>query len=153
MIDPERPSQPELRDLLERTRNIAVLGASSRTDRAAYYVPAYLHEHGFRILPVNPQREGEELFGESVTATLAELDAPVDLIDVFRRSEDVSGHLDDILALDPPPRAVWMQLGIRNDEAATALRAAGILVVQDRCLMVDHRKLFAAESETRKLER
>lgn len=153
MNDPDHPTQPELLGLLQQTRTVAVLGASSRPDRPANYVPSYLHERGFHILPVNPQRKGEELFGEPIVSSLAELDKPVDLVDVFRRSEDLPSHLDDILALDPPPKTVWFQLGIRNDEVADALRATGIVVVQDRCLMVDHRRLFASAAATPDAER
>lgn len=142
MTDPHQPTDTELRTLLEGARTIAVLGASARPNRAGHYVPLYLQEQGFDLLPVNPQYLGEELFGRPCVGALADLRRPVDIVDVFRRSQDLPGHLADLLAMDPLPRAVWFQLGIRNDPVAEALRQAGIDVVQDRCLMVDHRRLL-----------
>lgn len=119
---------------------VAVLGAHTAAYKAACYVPEYLHAQGYRILPVNPGKVGQTLWGEPVVATLAELREPVDLVDVFRRSELLAGHVDDILAMDPRPAVVWFQLGIRNDAVAERLRAAGIEVVQDRCTLADHRR-------------
>ena len=120
---------------------MAVLGASNRKDRPAYYVPNYLVRSGYRVLPVNPDHLDETQWEQPFVATLAELDEQVDIVDVFRRPQDIPGHLDDILAMDPRPRAVWFQLGIRNDEAARRLEDAGIEVVQDRCILVEHRAL------------
>ncbi|MFA5552406.1 MAG: CoA-binding protein [Trueperaceae bacterium] len=141
---PDAPPDAELRDLLGSAERIAVIGASTREGRPANYVPAYLAERGYQVVGVNPAAEGETLFGQSVVAALADLSEPVDIVNVFRRNEDIPGHLDDILALNPRPRAVWIQLGLRNDEAAEVLRAAGITVVQNRCLMVEHRRLTGA---------
>ncbi|MCB9663727.1 MAG: CoA-binding protein [Alphaproteobacteria bacterium] len=135
MPDPERLE--EVRELLQGARTVAVLGASPDPDRPAAYVPAWLHAHGRRILPVNPRCVGQVLHGEPVRATLAELREPVDLVDVFRRPEHLAGHLDDLLAMDPPPGAVWLQQGIRDEAFAARLRAAGLRVVQDRCTMAD----------------
>jgi predicted CoA-binding protein len=139
---PDAPPDEELRALLAGVRTIAVIGASARDGRPANYVPAYMSRHGFEVVGVNPGIAGQTLFEAPVTATLAELERPVDLVNVFRRDADIPGHLDDILALDPPPKAVWIQLGLRNDEVAARLRAEGIAVIQDRCLMVEHRRLF-----------
>ena len=119
---------------------IAVLGAHTSRPRPAHYVPDYLYKQGFRILPVNPRFMGETLFGEEVAASLRELDIAVDIVDVFRRSADVPGHLDDILAMRPLPKVVWLQSGIRHDETAARLERAGIAVVQDRCALADHRR-------------
>ncbi|MCB9675343.1 MAG: CoA-binding protein [Alphaproteobacteria bacterium] len=129
-----------VRPILEKARTVAVLGASTHRHRAGFYVPAYLVEHGYRVLPVNPMHVGETLHSQPVRATLAEIDEPVDLVDVFRRPDQLPAHVDDLLALRPA--VVWFQLGIRNDAVAERLRAEGIEVVQDRCTLADHRRLF-----------
>ncbi|MDQ3458617.1 MAG: CoA-binding protein [Deinococcota bacterium] len=135
-------SLEDIKRVLEGAQTIAVLGANPKTDRPAHYVPAYLRSQGYRILPVNSAHEGKEMFGERVRPRLSELGEPVDIVNVFRRSRDVPGHLDDILAMSPKPKVVWLQLGIQSDEAAAALTEAGIAVVQNRCLLVDHRTLL-----------
>lgn len=134
-------SDASARRILESSPTIAVLGIHHEPDKAAFYVPEYLHDAGYRILGVNPRFAGQALFGQPVRATLAEFGEPVDLVDVFRRPELIPDHLDDILAMTPRPRAVWFQLGIRNDEAARILEAAGITVIQDRCTMADHQRM------------
>jgi len=134
------PSDPELAELLHGVKSIAVLGIKDDPDEAAYRVPRYLQAHGYRILPVSPKLR--EVLGERCVATLAELAEPADLVDVFRAPQHLPGHTDEILALRPLPRAVWLQLGIRDDASAERLAAAGIRVVQDRCLMVEHRRLL-----------
>lgn len=131
----------QLREILTTSPTIAVLGVHREPEKAAFYVPEYLHDEGYRILGVNPAYVGTELFGEPVRATLAELTEPVDLVDVFRRSEAVGGHVEDILAMKPHPRCVWLQLGIHDDDAASILTAAGILVIQNRCTLADHQRL------------
>jgi predicted CoA-binding protein len=129
-----------MRELLARTRTIAVLGIKADPDEDSQRVAAYLKRAGYRILPVNPKLE--RVLGEPCRASLAELADPVDLIDVFRAPRHLPAHVDEILALAAPPRAVWFQLGIRDDASAARLAAAGIAVVQDRCLMVDHARLL-----------
>ena len=131
-------------DLLARARVVAVLGAQRDAQLPAHYVPDYLHRQGYRILPVNPNHLGETLWGEPFRATLGELAEPVDIVDVFRRAEHLDDHLAELLAMQPAPRAVWFQLGIRNDRVAAALAAAGLDVVQDRCTMADHRRFRQA---------
>jgi len=126
---------------IESVRVIAVLGAHPEVHRPAFYVPDYMHEQGCRVLPVNPGFVGTQLWGEPFVATLAQIDEPVDIVDVFRRSAWVPAHVDDILAMRPLPALVWMQEGVRNPAAAARLVAAGIDVVQDRCLLADHRAL------------
>lgn len=131
-----------VRAVLETHRTIAVLGASTDRFRAGFYVPDYMHQQGYRILPVNPNHVGAALWGESIRATLAELAGEsVDILDVFRLPELLPQHLPEILAMQPRPKLVWFQQGIRNDEVAQALLAEGIAVVQDRCLLADHRRL------------
>ncbi len=129
----------DLADLFRATRVVAVLGAHDDPARAAYYVPEYLRAHGYRIVPVNPALAGRTLFGEPVRASLAEIAEPVDLVDVFRRAESLPAHLSEFLAMTPLPKVVWLQLGISHGEVARALEARGVQVVQDRCIMVDHR--------------
>ena len=130
----------QIRDLISRTKTIAVLGmkTEAQSSQPAFYVPNYLNSAGFEIIPVPvyyPQVT--QILGQNVYRKLVEIPFEVDLVNVFRRSEDVPAHLDDILA--KRPKAVWMQSGIRNDAVAETLAKAGIKVVQDRCLMVDHR--------------
>jgi len=141
-----------LREILTTSPTIAVLGIHREPEKAAFYVPEYLHDEGYRIIGVNPLLVGEALFGEPVRATLAELTEPVDLVDVFRRSELIPQHIEDILAMKPRPRVVWFQLGIRNDDAAHILEAAGIVVVQNRCMLADHQRLGLGAPARRSLE-
>jgi predicted CoA-binding protein len=130
-----------LREILSTSPTIAVLGVHREPEKAAFYVPEYLRDEGYRIIGVNPRFAGEALFGEPVRATLAEIGEPVDLVDVFRRPEAIPQHIEDILAMKPRPKVVWFQLGIRNDEAAKILEAAGITVIQNRCTLADHQRL------------
>ena len=132
----------ELRELLRRVRSIAVLGIKDGADDDAFRVPRYMQAHGYRIIPINPKLA--TVLGEPAKAKLAEITGGVDLVNVFRASQHVPAHVDEILALSPRPLAVWLQLGIRHDEAAARLAAAGIAVVQDRCLMVEHRRLLGS---------
>lgn len=135
------PSDQDLARILRGARTVAVLGAHHEPARAAFYVPEYLHAQGYRVLPVNPGLTGTTLWDQPVRATLAELGEPVEIVDVFRRGELLPGHLDDLLAMRPRPRVVWLQLGVRNDNVARRLEAEGIEVVQDRCMLADHRRL------------
>jgi predicted CoA-binding protein len=132
----------KIRELLATTRRIAVLGikTEAHSDRPAFYVPEFLAAHGLEIVPVPVYYpEVHEILGRPVYRKVADVPGPIDLVDVFRRPADVAGHVEDLLA--KRPRAVWLQLGIRNDAAAEALAKAGVLVVQDRCLMVEWRRL------------
>ena len=128
--------------ILRAARTVAVLGAKAGINEPAYYVPAYLAARGYRILPVNPTLTGRSLFGARVAPTLADLAEPADVIDVFRRPEFLPGHAREILELSWRPAAVWFQLGIRHDGAAEILARAGMLVIQDRCMMPEHRRLI-----------
>lgn len=134
--DPER-----IADVLAMTRRIAVIGikTEAQADQPAFYVPEYLLQAGFDVVPVPVYYpEVAEILGRRVYRNLAEIPGEIDLVNVFRRSGDVAHHTEEILAKQP--KAVWMQLGIRNDAVAERLAKAGIKVVQDRCLMVDHRR-------------
>jgi hypothetical protein len=141
----ELHTDSELRGVLENSRVIAVLGAHPETARPAFYVPDYLRKHGARVIPVNPAFVGRSLWGEPFRGLLREVAEPVDVVDVFRRPEVLPTHLEDILAMSPRPRLVWLQSGIRNDAVADALKAAGIEVVQDRCMLAEHRRLEIGE--------
>jgi len=131
-------STEEVRALLRRSRRIAVLGIKpeTRADQPAHFVPAYTMEAGFEVIPVPVYYpEVTEILGQPVYRRLVDVPGEVDIVNVFRRPEHVPPHVDDILA--KRPRAVWMQLGIRNDDAAERLARGGIEVVQDRCLKVE----------------
>jgi hypothetical protein len=130
-----------VREILKTSPTVAILGIHRDPEKAAFYVPEYLHDEGYRVIGVNPRFAGEEMFGERVRATLAEIREPVDLVDVFRRAEDIPAHVEDILAMVPRPKVVWFQLGISNDDAAKILEAAGIRVIQNRCTLADHQRL------------
>ncbi len=127
--------------IFRESKTVAVLGAKANASEPAYYVPAYLHSRGYRIRPVNPRFAGRRLHDAETVAALRDLAEPADVIEIFRRPEYLSGHADEILALPWRPKTVWFQLGIRNDEAAEKLARAGIRVVQDRCMMPEHRRL------------
>jgi predicted CoA-binding protein len=135
-------SSEDILGVLRDAKRIAVLGIKpeSQGSAAAYYVPAYLQRAGYEIVPVPVYfPDATEMLGETVYRTVAAVPGSVDLVVVFRRSEDVLGHVEDIIA--KKPSAVWMQLGIRNQEAAERFVEAGIDVVQDRCAMVEHRRI------------
>lgn len=134
----------EIRELLQNTHTIAVLGMKpdSHAGQPAYYVPKYLADNGFEVIPVPVYYpEVTEIMGRPVYRDLNEIPGDIDLVNIFRRSEAVAKHTDEIIR--KRPKAVWMQLGIRNDEVAARLAAEGIKVVQDLCLMVEHRALMS----------
>ena len=137
----ERNGLTDVKDVLESAKTIAVLGVSANLEKPANYVPQYMFDHGYTVLPVNALLVGQMMFKQPVTATLAELKQPIDIVDMFRRSEFLEPHLEDILAMRPLPKLVWLQLGIRNDDFTKKLLEAGIEVVQDRCLLADHKNL------------
>jgi predicted CoA-binding protein len=129
-------------DLIRHTRSIAVLGIKpeSHGDQAAHYVPAHMRDAGYEIIPVPVYYpDVTEIFGTPVFRKLTDIGRPVDMVNVFRRPNDIDQHVDDIIAIKP--KSVWFQLGIRNDQAAQKLAEAGIKVVQDRCLMVEERRV------------
>lgn len=135
-------STEQIRELLAETNTIAVLGikTEAQANQPAFYVPSYLDSAGFDIIPVPVYYpKVTHVLGKVVYRRLVEIPIEVDMVNVFRRSEDVSAHLEDMLA--KKPKAVWMQSGISNDAVAERLAKEGIKVVQDRCLMVDHRRL------------
>lgn len=137
-------SDESLRALLQATRRIAVLGikTEAQAGQPAFYVPEYLAKAGYDIVPVPVYYpEAQTILGRQVYRRLVDIPGEIDMVEVFRRPQDIPQHVDDILA--KKPKTVWLQLGIRNEPVAERLRAAGIKVVQDRCLMVDHRRVTA----------
>ena len=135
-------SDASIKALLKDTKTIAVLGIKPETHsgQPAFYVPKYMMDRGYDIIPVPIYYpEVTEILGKRVYRNLSEIPGEIDLLNVFRRSEDISKHTLEILA--KKPKAIWFQLGIRNDEVAEKLAEAGIKVVQDMCLMVEHRAL------------
>lgn len=136
------PTDPDLRDIFARTRTIAVLGAHSDPSKPAHYVPDYLRAAGYSIFPVNPTLVGRALWGQPVVAALTDLaPQPIDMVDVFRRPDLLMEHVPEILAMNPRPPLVWLQLGIRHAEFARTLRENGIAVIEDRCALAEHRRL------------
>jgi len=117
--------------LLTNARTIAVVGASDRPDRASYGVMQFLQDWGYRVLPVNPQITGEHVLGEFVWRELSQIGIPIDIVDIFRRPEAAAEAVDQAIAVGA--KAVWMQLGVINEEAAAKAEAAGLEVVMDRC--------------------
>lgn len=137
----ELTAPSDLERVLRDTHSVAVLGAHDDALRPAFYVPDYLVEQGYRVFPVNPHLRGASLWGHPVRDTLAELEEPIDLVDVFRNSSRLMEHLGDILAMKPLPKVVWLQRGVRSESFTRALVDQGIDVVQDHCILADHRRL------------
>jgi predicted CoA-binding protein len=125
----------DIYDLLANTRTIAMIGASDRPDRPSYGVMAFLQSRGYRVLPVNPQITGEHVHGEYVWREHAQIGEPIDLVDIFRRPQAAGDAVDQAIAVGA--KAVWMQLGVINEEAAERASAAGLKVVMDRCPAID----------------
>ncbi len=134
------PGDDELGELLAGMRTVAIAGIKAGDRDDAFRVPRYMQAHGCRIIPVNPKLV--RVLGELAVPSVAEIREPVDLVNLFRDSRHVPGHVDEILALSTLPRAVWLQLGIRHDAQARRLAQAGVAVVQDRCLMLEHDRLL-----------
>ena len=133
-------SDEEIRNLLKDTKRIAVIGIKMESYQPAFYVPGYMKSAGFEVVPVPVYYpDATEILGEKVYRRLSDIPGEIDLVNIFRRSGDVAKHTDDILA--KKPKAVWMQSGIYNDEVAETLAREGIKVVQNLCLMVEHRAL------------
>ncbi len=128
-----------LREIFDRCNTIAVVGVKAGASDDAYRVPHYMQQHGHRIVPISPKLD--EVLGERCVASLRDLREPIEMVNLFRAPQHLPAHVDEILAMKPLPFAVWFQLGIRDDASAERLRAAGVKVVQDACLMVEHARL------------
>ena len=135
-------SDAEIKALLESARTIALVGASDRPDRPSYGVMAKLQAHGYRVIPVNPQITGEHVHGEFVFRDLSQLGDQIDIVDIFRRPAAAGEAVDEAIAMGA--KAVWLQLGVVNNEAAARAEAAGLTVVMDRCPAIDIPRLGVA---------
>jgi predicted CoA-binding protein len=130
-----------IRGILTSVKRIAMVGASANSARPSFFVLKYLSERGFTMLPINPGLAGGAILGLPVYARLADAPGPIDMVDIFRSSEAAGGVVDEALALDPLPRVIWMQLGVRNDAAAARAEAKGVKVVMNRCPKIEYGRL------------
>lgn len=127
--------------MLNSVKTIAVVGASANDVRPSYFVMKYLIAKGFTVFPVNPGQAGKEILGQMTYAKLADIPHGIDMVDIFRASNAVPAIVDEALALDPLPKVIWMQLTVRNDEAAARAEAAGLKVVMNRCPKIEYARL------------
>jgi predicted CoA-binding protein len=132
-----------LRSILARTRVIAMVGASGDWKRPSYFAMKYLQKKGYRVIPINPSRAGNEILGETVYASIADVPVDIDMVDIFRGAEAAAQAVDDAIAEkdNKSIATVWMQLGVRNDEAAAKAEAAGLTVIMDRCPKIEYGRL------------
>jgi predicted CoA-binding protein len=129
----------ELVRIYRTVRTVAMVGASPNWNRPSYFVMKYLQRKGYRVIPVNPMAAGQQILGETAVADLASIDVPVDVVDIFRRPDAVPGIVDDAIRMGA--RVIWMQLGIRHPAAAARAEAAGLTVIQDRCMKIEFGRL------------
>ena len=138
------PTDADLRRILTETKVVACVGVSTNPVRPSYYVARYLTLKGFRVIPVNPMAAGETIFGETIRASLSDIEPeiPVDMVDIFRRSEHVPPIIEEAIEVLPSLRTIWMQIGVTHEEAARRARAAGLTVIQNRCPKIEYQRLF-----------
>src|ERR1700731_5454969 len=130
-----------IRGILNTVKTIAMVGVSANTSRPSYFAFKYLLERGYRMIPVNPGLAGQELLGQSVFAKLSDIPEPIDMVDIFRASRYALAIVQEALALRPRPQVIWMQLGVRNDEAARLAEENGLQVVMNRCPKIEYGRL------------
>jgi uncharacterized protein len=140
-VSHDRYDDGYIRGILSTVKTIAMVGVSANTSRPSYFVFKYLLERGYRVIPVNPGLAGQDLLGQRVYASLADISEPVDMVDVFRAAQYLPGIVEQTLQMKPRPGVLWMQLGIRNEEAAQRAEANGIKVVMDRCPKIEYGRL------------
>jgi predicted CoA-binding protein len=140
-MDHDSYSDTYIRGILNTVKTIAMVGVSPKDNRPSYFAFKYLLERGYRMIPVNPGQAGKELLGQKVYATLADIPEPVDMVDIFRAAKFALPIVGEALAMAPRPRVIWMQLGIRNDEAAKLAEDAGLKVVMNRCPKIEYGRL------------
>jgi uncharacterized protein len=147
-FDPARhESYPDeqIRSIMKSVKRIALVGASANPARPSWIVTKYLIDRGYDVIPVNPGLAGQELFGRKVFASLGDVpntvESPIDMVEIFRNSEAAGPLTDEALALDPKPKIIWMQLSVRNDEAAAKAEAAGLTVIMNRCPKIEYGRL------------
>ncbi len=132
---------PYIRGILNTVKTIAMVGISPKDNRPSYFAFKYLLDRGYRMIPVNPGQAGKDILGQKVYAKLSDIPEPIDMVDVFRASQFAPAVVDEALALKQKPQVIWMQLGIRNDEAAAKAEAAGVKVVMNRCPKIEYGRL------------
>src|SRR5215217_5330473 len=132
---------PYIRGILNTVKSIAMVGFSPKENRPSYFAFKYLLERGYRMIPINPGQAGKEVLGQRVYRRLSEIPEAVDMIDIFRGAQHAPAIVEEALALEPKPQVIWMQLGVRNDEAAARAEAAGIKVVMNRCPKIEYGRL------------
>jgi len=137
----EQYSDGYIRGILNTVKTIAMVGVSANTSRPSYFAFKYLLERNFRMIPVNPLLAGQELLGQRVYAKLTDITEPVDMVDIFRGSRHVLPIVEEALAMKPRPQVIWMQLGVRNDEAAALAEENGMKVVMNRCPKIEYGRL------------
>ena len=137
----ENYSPDVIRNILQTVKTIALVGASANEVRPSYFVMKYLIDKGYDVIPVNPGLAGQQILGQTISASLGDIPKPVDMVDIFRNSDAAGPITDEALALSPKPRVIWMQLSVRNDEAAARAEAAGLQVVMNRCPKMEYGKL------------
>lgn len=130
-----------IRGILNTVKTIAMVGFSPKESRPSYFVFKYLLERGYRVIPVNPGQAGKEVLGQKIYASLNDIPEPVDMVDIFRASENVPPIVDEAIALKPRPQVIWMQLTVRNDDAARRAEDAGMKVVMNRCPKIEYGRL------------
>jgi uncharacterized protein len=140
-VDHEHYDDGYIRGILNTVKTIAMVGVSANTSRPSYFAFKYLLERGYRMIPVNPGLAGQDLLGQRVYARLGDISEPVDMVDVFRASQYVPAVVEEMLAMRPVPRVLWMQLGVRNEEAAARAEANGIRVIMNRCPKIEYGRL------------
>jgi hypothetical protein len=131
-----------LKSILSQVKTVAVVGVSSNPVRPSYFVARYLTLKGYTVIPVNPGLEGQVLFGQDVKASLSDIEGPVDMVDIFRRSDAVPMIVDEALNTFPDLKAIWMQIGVEHAEAAQKAEARGVAVVQNKCPKIEYQRLF-----------
>ena len=134
-------SDDYIREVLNTVKTVAMVGASPQNVRPSYFVFKYLAERGYDMIPINPGQVGKNLAGKPFVASLRDIDRPIDMVDIFRSAEHIMPVVDEMLALAPLPRVLWLQLGVRNDDAAAKAEAAGIKVVMNRCPKIEYGRL------------
>jgi predicted CoA-binding protein len=130
-----------IRGILNSVKTIAMVGISPKDNRPSYFAFKYLLERGYRMIPVNPAQAGQEILGQKVYAKLSDIPEPIDMVDIFRAAQFVPAIVEEALALERRPSVIWMQLGVRNDEAAARAEAAGLKVVMNRCPKIEYGRL------------
>ncbi|MEQ8441989.1 MAG: CoA-binding protein [Alphaproteobacteria bacterium] len=130
-----------IRDILRDAKVFACVGASANWNRPSYFASKYLIQKGYRVIPVNPRAAGQDILGETAVASLSDIDVPVDVVQLFRRPDQVEGVVDEALSLTPQPKVVWMQLAVVNHAAADKAEAAGLKVVMNRCPKIEYARL------------